>query len=212
VDVIYVEDTDPNGKPNIVFTLLARDSAGSVVGRRKAGIYYPSAESDEPNFAGNIQVSAKNEGIAVPLDSVLLDLAKRQASRMNKPIKWIVENGNLNQLELKKSSNEAISADKLKKLEEEQERWKAIYGENGRFKMKEVFESRSKSPIYEKIIEPDSTSKSFKDVEQITLARQPDKDFAAVLQETPIDNEETFRKKRKEDFAILLEQLKAIAK
>jgi hypothetical protein len=121
-------DTNAGYVPHLLSHLvLALDTEEKLAGFRIAHV---GITPQDLQVTSDIATAARGTGLATKLDMATLFLLRCQATRMRMPIEWMIENGNRRRLEKKVASG--LSEEELTPYREEQARWQALYGPEGK--------------------------------------------------------------------------------
>ncbi len=145
VNVIF----SPTNEWQTEYYILAKDKDGKIVGKRTGSIFDEDKKLDDKHkralfIKGKIEVERKGAGLAIPIELVFIDVLQSLANAEKRPVVWEIENENLQKLEEARAeiaqkiiSGTVTNEDQtnLKNLEEEQLRWQALYGPNGKIGM-----------------------------------------------------------------------------
>jgi hypothetical protein len=136
---------DHKGKPITTYLFVAMDRNGKLLGHRTTYL-----EPHEDNFTGTGYVTTvqRNAGIVMCIELANEDLLQRYATDNQREIYYYAINGNANHLKKLNKRYEELLANgdqssrdieerilletEIKRTEEEQMRWQAVWGENGK--------------------------------------------------------------------------------
>lgn len=124
--------------------LIAKDSSDHVVGTRVTTLFQLGNKIEARSI---IKVINKGGGYATPVDEAFQQQLQDIANRHQMPVVWCVTNQNLERLE-EYRAGQSINKQVLRNMEQEQERWQALYGDGGKFgivKGKKTFVPTTKS-------------------------------------------------------------------
>ncbi len=162
------------------YILTAVDADNQFVGVRQGSLH---REGKQLEFSGRID-TVKGRGIATALDTVLLDVLKRESSKYSEGITWVITNQNLRDLPEREDQEKAL---------EEQARWQALYGPEGRFQTEKY---SSDNLIYLKKITAEKKLKPIESLGAIELVRVRDEAYGKVITETPNEELDAEKKER----------------
>ncbi|PJE77146.1 hypothetical protein COV05_00860 [Candidatus Uhrbacteria bacterium CG10_big_fil_rev_8_21_14_0_10_48_16] len=109
--------------------LIAKDSSDHVVGIRTTSLFHLQNKIDARSI---IKVIHKGGGYATPIDEAFQQQLQDIANRHQMPVVWYVTNQNLERLEEYRTER-SVNKQILRNMEQEQERWQALYGDGGKF-------------------------------------------------------------------------------
>lgn len=127
--------------------LIAKDESGRIVGTIVSSLSHESRMirgRDGIFVTSEIKIIDKGRGLAWPVEQAFQAFLQFCADRENLPVLWSVENQNLAKLEEYRQTGEVDLA-RLASMEEEQRRWQALYGPNGKLGVidgRKIFEPR----------------------------------------------------------------------
>jgi len=145
IHTLSIETKDPNDilhRQRVSYYLIALSETGEIVGHRYGSFPKDSlvlrlarGEKNSEIFKSVIATAQRKKGLAIPIDLVHMDYLQRQADVQGVEITWRIDNANKRTLErIREIYGETPTEEEsahLQELEQEQQRWQRVWGENG---------------------------------------------------------------------------------
>jgi len=192
--VLDIDDNDIGLEK--IFYMFAFDSDGNPVGERRAALFF---SNEGITLDGTITVGKKNMGYAVAIDTVMLDLVRREPQVKGQLINWNLFN--INEDRTRKLQKAGTPQNVIEQQITEQKRWLAAYGPQGKFKTVPV--SRKETGFdFKKVIPPLTDHQPpLGSIDSVALERDPQSEFGKVVG-IQMSDPKDLRKKRIEEFEI----------
>ncbi len=184
--------------------IIALDEKGNVLGHRRQII---NEGNNEIISKGYISVGERGKGVAMPIEAAATRIMQSESSKLQKPLRWVVSNTNLDQLEAfnKKAQAEKDSEKKsflnllAFRSSKEQARFKKIYGAGGLLGFDQNLE---------KVFLPKELSSEY-NAAKVSLVRQGNEYIGSNTEEKTTDYIVLKRQKLIEIFKHIREQVNA---
>lgn len=137
VKTLYIDGKDGSGRSVRKLYELCTDSSNRIIAHRYTTLVQREFKGEQYwRGEGLIATGIRNQGLAMPLEQIHMDLLQREADRTGQRVTWHISNMNSETLdeakrELAEHPTPELQA-RVDSLIAEQERWKSVYGPGGK--------------------------------------------------------------------------------